>query len=309
MLKKKISILIPVYNNSLTLNVLYKRILLTIKSIKKFNYQIIFVNDNSKDNSETLLNKISIKDKNVTVIHLSKNFGQAAAIYAGFDFVKGDYVICFDADLQDPPELIKTIVKEFKKKNDIVIASRKSSQENIFRTITSKITHSFIKSLVPEYPSNGFNYWAVTKKMFKLIKRNEDSSKAIQLKILDLGFKIKIIYYDRNKRIHSKSQYSFFKLTNNFVSLFFSSSTAPIRFGFFIAILIALLGLINLGSVFVSYLNGEMPFNGWAPLVFFIIFFGSANLFFVCIVGEYVIRLSKFLDSKQSYYIKKIINK
>ncbi len=309
MLKKKISILIPVYNNSLTLNVLYKRILLTIKSIKKFKYQIIFVNDNSKDNSETLLNKISIKDKNVTVIHLSKNFGQAAAIYAGFDFVKGDYVICFDADLQDPPELIKTIVKEFKKKNDIVIASRKSSQENIFRTIASKITHSFIKRLVPEYPSNGFNYWAVTKKMFELIKRNEDSSKAIQLKILDLGFKIKIIYYDRSKRINSKSQYSFFKLTNNFVSLFFSSSTAPIRFGFFIAILIALLGLINLGSVFVSYLNGEMPFKGWAPLVFFIIFFGSANLFFVCIVGEYVIRLSKFLDSKQSYYIKKIINK
>ena len=309
MFKKKISILIPVYNNSLTLNLLYKRILLTIKSIKNFKYQIIFVNDNSKDNSETLLNKISFKDKNVTVVHLSKNFGQAAAIYAGFDFVKGDYVICFDADLQDPPELIKTIVKEFKKKNDIVIASRKSSQENIFRTIASKITHSFIKRLVPEYPANGFNYWAVTKKMFKLIKKNEDSSKAVQLKILNLGFKIKTIYYDRSKRVHSKSQYSFFKLTNNFVSLFFSSSTAPIRFGFFIAILIALLGLINLGSVFVSYLNGEMPFNGWAPLVFFIIFFGSANLFFVCIVGEYVIRLSKFLDSKQSYYIKKIINK
>ena len=87
MFKKKISILIPVYNNSLTLNLLYKRILLTIKSIKNFKYQIIFVNDNSKDNSETLLNKISFKDKNVTVVHLSKNFGQAAASYAGFDFV------------------------------------------------------------------------------------------------------------------------------------------------------------------------------------------------------------------------------
>ena len=240
---------------------------------------------------------------------MSKNFGQAAAIYAGFEFVKGDYLVCFDADLQDPPELIRKIVKELRSKNDIVIASRNSSRETFFRTMSSKITHYFLKKLVPDYPRNGFNYWAVTKKMFLLIKSDYDVSKGIQLKIMNLGFKKKIIYYDRQKRQFSKSQYSFYKLTNNFVSLIFSSSTAPMRFGFFVAILISLLGLANLISVFVSYLNEGMPFNGWAPLVFFIIFFGSANLFFICIVGEYVIRVANMLDSKQSYYINKVINK
>jgi len=309
MLKKKISILIPVYNNDLEIQKLYNRILRTIKSIKNLKYQIIFVNDKSTDKSEKIINKLSDKDKNVTVVHLSKNFGQAAAIYAGFEFVKGDYLVCFDADLQDPPELIRKIVKELRSKNDIVIASRNSSRETFFRTMSSKITHYFLKKLVPDYPRNGFNYWAVTKKMFLLIKSDYDVSKGIQLKIMNLGFKKKIIYYDRQKRQFSKSQYSFYKLTNNFVSLIFSSSTAPMRFGFFVAILISLLGLANLISVFVSYLNEGMPFNGWAPLVFFIIFFGSANLFFICIVGEYVIRVANMLDSKQSYYINKVINK
>jgi glycosyltransferase involved in cell wall biosynthesis len=309
MLKKKISILIPVYNNELTLQKLYNRILRTIKSIKDLKYQIIFVNDKSVDRSGTILNKISTKDKNVTVVHLSKNFGQAAAIYAGFEFVKGDYIVCFDADLQDPPELISKIVKDLRSKNDIVIASRSSSNEGFFRTISSKITHYFITKLIIDYPSNGFNYWAVTKKMFNLIKSDQDVSKGIQLKIMNLGFKKKIIFYDRQKRQFSKSQYSFYKLTNNFVSLIFSSSTAPMRVGFFVAILISLLGLANLVSIFVSYLNEGMPFNGWAPLVFFIIFFGSANLFFVCIVGEYVIRLTNMLESKKFYYISKVLNK
>ena len=170
MLKKKISILIPVYNNDTTLYLLYNRILITIKSIKNLKYQLIFINDKSTDHSERILNKISSKDKNVTVVHLSKNFGQAAAIYASFEFVKGDYIVCFDADLQDPPELISKVVKQLKLKNDIVVASRRSSRDSLFRKIASNITHFLIKKLVKDYPENGFNYWAVTKKMFQLIK-------------------------------------------------------------------------------------------------------------------------------------------
>jgi|688.fasta_scaffold32888_11 glycosyltransferase involved in cell wall biosynthesis len=309
MIRKKISILIPVYNNDTTLYLLYNRILRTIKSIKDLKYQLIFINDKSTDRSERILNKISSKDKNVTVVHLSKNFGQAAAIYASFEFVKGDYIVCFDADLQDPPELISKVVKQLKLKNDIVVASRRSSRESLFRKIASNITHFFIKKLVKDYPENGFNYWAVTKKMFQLIKSDHDVSKGIQLKIMNLGFKRKTIYYDREKRQFTKSQYSFFKLTNNFVSLIFTSSTTPMRLGFFIAILISLLGLLNVISVFVSYLDEGMPFNGWAPLVFFITFFGSANLFFICIVGEYVIRITNMLESKKFYYIDRVINK
>ena len=309
MLKKKISILIPVYNNDLTIQKLYNRIIKTIKSIKNLKYQIVFVNDKSTDKSELILNKISSQDKNVTVVHLSKNFGQAAAIYAGFEFIKGDYIVCFDADLQDPPELLIKIIKELRSRNDIIIASRSSSNDSFFRTIASKITHYFIRKIITDYPSNGFNYWAVTKKMFNLIKSDHDTSKGIQLKIMNLGFRRKIIYYERQKREFTKSQYSFYKLTNNFVSLIFSSSTAPMRIGFFVAILISLLGLVNLVSILFSYLNEGMPFNGWAPLVFFIIFFGSANLFFICIVGEYVIRITNMLESKKFYYISKVINK
>ena len=140
---KKISIIIPVYNNQQTLQKLYQRLFRVFAKIKQ-NYQIIFIDDGSQDQSYKKIQDICYKDKKVSCIKLSKNFGQRFALMAGLKYSTGDYLINIDADLQDPPKLIEKIFNELKKNNHVVIAARSSSSENIFRKLSSLIQHRIL---------------------------------------------------------------------------------------------------------------------------------------------------------------------
>ena len=148
---KIISVIIPVYNNQQTLLELYKKLVKVFAKVKQ-NYQIIFIDDGSKDQSYNKIKKICLKNKKVSCIKLAKNFGQRFALMAGLKYSTGDYLINIDADLQDPPELIEKIYNELRKNNHIVLAARKSSSENIFRKLSSFIQHRFLNYLIQNYP-------------------------------------------------------------------------------------------------------------------------------------------------------------
>ena len=161
-MKYKYTIMYCVYNNSETLNELYNR---TVKTLKDFDYRILFINDCSFDNSKEIIEEICLKDKKVQLVNLEKNRGQINAILTGMKITETDYLISLDADLQDPPEIILNLIELSENQDlDLTIAGRKSIEDNFFKKITSILHHKLISFSNKSYPSNGFNVFCVKRK-------------------------------------------------------------------------------------------------------------------------------------------------
>ena len=189
-MKKKICLTIPIFNNQNSIELLYIRLKESLKKANEIDYKFIFVDDGSSDNSRAIIKEICKSDPDVTGIFLSKNFGQAAALCAGFDNSNGDYFGTLDGDLEDPPEIINDMINHLKnEKFDIIIAERISTKVSIFRKITSKLTNFIFRIAFRKAPKNGFNVWLMNKKMFTAFSRITNGYP--QYDIYELGFKKK----------------------------------------------------------------------------------------------------------------------
>ncbi len=203
---KKISIIIPVFNNEQTINLLYSEIKKVFKKIKIY-YEIIFVDDGSPDNSYKKIKNICDVDKNVICVKLTKNFGQRFATIAGLEYSSGDYVINLDADLQDPPELIKKFYDKIKNKN--TETKKKIVIYPFLRKFTSFVQHKILSILIKEYPIEGFTVWCISRSLAEKIKKRGNKISLLPLEILNYGCKYEAIFYDRKKRIIGNSQWTF----------------------------------------------------------------------------------------------------
>ena len=145
---KKISIVIPMYNEHEIANMCYKRINEVIKQLNNYEYEIIFINDGSKDNTQLILEEIAKEDKNVKILSFSRNFGHQAAVTAGIKYVTGDAIVIMDADLQDPPELIPDMLKLWEDGNEVIYGKRKTRKgESLFKLMTAKMFYNTLNAL------------------------------------------------------------------------------------------------------------------------------------------------------------------
>ena len=308
--KKTISITIPVYNNQGSLDETH-RIISTLfledDFLKDYNYEIVFVNDGSKDNSLNKLLDIRAKDNNVKVVELSRNFGQGEAIIAGHHNSTGDAVITVSADLQDPLELIKDMVQSWSRGNEIVVGYRETREDSFFRSLTSRMYIWLInKSMREKMPPGGFDFWLLDRKAQDAMNLIEDKIRGLHYDIYSLGFNIGLIPYHRKKRFEGKSQYNFLKRVRFALHGYLSISFAPIRFMTFLGMGVAFLGFIYAITIVIAWYFNNTPFNGWAPIMVLLLIIGGILMVMLGIIGEYLWRVYTEVQKRPNHIVKKI---
>jgi glycosyltransferase involved in cell wall biosynthesis len=306
-MKKKISIIIPVFNNQDTLKELYITIIKTLKKIFYIDYRIIFVDDCSIDNSREILKNIKKIDKRVILIFLSKNYGQGIAVKAGFDNADGDYFVTIDADMQDPPEIILKMLKyAAEDKFDVIIASRNSVESNLIRNFYSIFSHLIIRMIIKDYPKSGFNCWLMNKKFFNIYM--QETNAISQNDVLKIGLRRKVVFYKKLKRMHGSSQYTFSTLFDIFFNLISDSFPGFFKNFFILGVIIFICSMINIIIlIFDHFIFKNSNPKGISAILTYISFFGGLNLLFLGMYGSYAIKIYETLNKIKKYHVSKII--
>jgi len=284
-----ISFVIPVYRNAGSLKLTYQKITAMVKKLN-IDYEFVFVNDGSDDNSLNELKELHNQDKKVTVISFSRNFGQVAAVIAGLRKIKGDAVINMSADLQDPVELIENMISNWQHGNEIVICHRIDREDSFIANVASGVFYRLMKITNPKMPKGGFDYLLLDKKAVNTINKLDERNRFFQGDVLWLGFRISMIPYKRQKREIGKSQWSLSKKFKYFIDGLLNTSYMPIRFMSLLGMFTAAAGFLYAISITYSWYIHKIPFNGWAPIMVLLLIIGGLIMLMLGIIGEYLWR-------------------
>lgn len=301
---KLISVCFAVYNNEGALTILYNKIVNEIETnFPDYNFELLFVNDGSTDNSLTELLELKDKanDNRIKIISFSRNFGQMAAILAGWRHAKGDVVINMAADLQDPPEQCVAMIKEWEKGSDVVISYRKRHGTTLLNKVTSRL---FYKMLLPNVPPGGFDFALLGRNAMEAINSIKERNRFYQYDILWVGFNVKFIPYDKLERPIGKSQYNFVKRFGNFATAFINVSYFPLRMMSLLGLFIAVSGFVYSLSIVHAYYFLSTPFQGWAPLMILILIIGGLIMLMLGVLGEYIWRIFDEVKKRPEYIIQ-----
>ncbi|MGA2667408.1 MAG: glycosyltransferase family 2 protein [Ignavibacteria bacterium] len=303
--KKLITVLIAVYMNEGSLHRTYielKRILNQIS--EKYLYEIIFVNDGSTDNSLKEIKSIKEIDKCVRVINFTRNFGQVAAIHAGFDNAKGDIIVNISADMQDPVQLILQMLEKWEEGYMIVACERSSREDSFISKITSKLFYRIIKKSEHYMPVGGFDYFLLDRCVYENIAKSNQRNTFLQGDILWFGYTPYFIPYERQKRLLGKSMWNLWKKIKYFIDGVIYTSYLPIRLMSFIGIITSLLGLCYAVIVFIAWLLNETPFTGYAPIIITLLIVSGLIMIMLGIIGEYLWRTYDQVRGRPRYIVK-----
>lgn len=303
---KKISILIPFYNEEKTIDELVLR-LNEFLTNKEYDPEVIFIDDGSTDNSFKLLKSKNIKFKS-KIIKLSKNFGSHPATRAGLKVCSGNYAIALPSDLQDPLELIDQSYASIKDKSmDVIYCQRKSTQNSFLNSLFSNFYSFLMKRYVNKnYPKMGFDVVMISRKIIDLLNINIEDHSNLQLQILNLGFSFDKIYYDKKKRHNGKSKWTINKKLKLFIDSFIGFSLAPIRFVTIIGLILFLIGIIwTIQIIVYKFLIGDIV-QGWTALSSILFLgFGITNLS-LGILAEYIWRNLEATRNRPVFIIDEI---
>lgn len=288
-----VSVVVPVYHNEGSLAPLFQEFLKLEEKLKEqdFQLQLIFVDDGSKDNSFQELMKIKAVREDITIVKLARNFGAVTASKTGLRFVKGDCFMWIAADLQDPPAIIEDMVKAWQSGNKYVIAIRKEREDPFLSRVFSGIYYWLLRRLVvANYPHGGFDLALMDVQLLPFIR---DSSKSINTPLLSywLGFKPHIMEYNRRKRIHGRSQWTFVKRLNFLIDSLLGFSVLPLRLISFIGLFVAIVSFIYGSAVVINTLLGEREVEGFATLAALITFLLGLIIIMLGLIGEYLWRI------------------
>lgn len=301
--KSRISVILPCSNEEKNVPLIASRLETVLKN---YDYEILFVNDGSRDNTLAEIKKLAKKNKRIKYISFARNFMHQNALRAGLKYATGDAVICMDADLQQPPELLPDMIKHWKEGYDIVYTLRRSSgKESFFKNFTSK----FFYFLINKISNIGIEDGAAD---FRLMDRvvvdalNEYDEVYIFYRgiISSMGFKKIAIPYTVAPRLHGKSQYTFKKMFNFSLAGITGFSTFPLHLSTLFGFLISALSFIYaLYAILVRiFVGGTVP--GWSSLLFGIFFLGGIQLLMIGILGEYIGKIFFEVKKRPNYIIK-----
>lgn len=305
------SVILPVYYNEGSLWPLFEA--LRTKVLERadgLRGELIFVDDGSGDGSYDEL--IAIQKQHpafVHVIKLTRNFGQAGAITAGFHYTRSKCVIMLSADGQDPPELINEMLRgHFVEGYQVVVCARAGRDESVFRSVTSRIFYNLMRRLAfPNMPPGGFDYILMSRRALELYLRNADAQPFMQGYVLWMGFKVKIIEYFRRARSAGRSRWTFGRKLTYLIDGVLSFSFLPIRWMSLLGLLTALLGFAYALLVFVSRIFYGNPVQGWAPLMIVILVLGGMQMIMLGVIGEYLWRTLAQTRKRDLFVVESVI--
>lgn len=308
---KKISVVIPMYYEEDVVNECYNRVVNSLKNISNYDYEIVVVNDGSRDKTLEILEGLAKKDNKLKIISFSRNFGHQAAVTAGLKETKGDVVVIIDADLQDPPELIEEMIKLWEDGNEVIYAKRKVRKgESKFKLYTAKVFYRILNGLSDiEIPKDTGDFRMADRKVIDVINSLPEHNKFLRGLFSWVGFKQVPFEYERKERYAGRTKYPLKKMLKLATDGIISFSSKPLKIIGGIGICSIIISFIVLVYSLLSYIfswNSLMP--GWTSIMVSITFFAGVQLLSIWMMSEYISRIYDESKKRPEYVIDKKIN-
>jgi len=303
MMKKKVSILIPCYNEEKSLPLLYEELSRLIDNQKDYEWEILFVNDGSKDETLSIIKQLREKDKRVCYVDLSRNFGKEKAMLAGFDYVTGDCMIIMDADLQHPPHVIPKMIYEWESGFDDVYGKRISrGKESLLRKSFSLLFYKILqKSTRVEILQNVGDFRLLDRSCINVLKQLREQERYTKGMYSWIGFRKNEIEFETQDRIAGVSSWSFRNLFSLAIEGITSFTVAPLKISTIVGIVVALLAFLYMIFTLIKTIFYGDPVQGYPTLIIIILFLGGLQLLSIGILGEYLGRIFNETKNRPTY--------
>ena len=302
---KKISIIIPAYNEEESLPFLFDRLEKLMSNMSNYDFEVLFVNDGSKDNTLKIIKNYREKDNRINYVDFSRNFGKEIAMIAGLDYSTGDCVIFIDADLQDPPELIPELVKYWEQGYDDVYAKRRSRKgETWLKKFTSKMYYKVLQSLtnVPIQKDTG-DFRLLDKRCVNALKKMRETQRCSKSMFSWIGYNKKEVLYDRDPRIAGKTKWNYKKLVDLAVDGITSFTTSPLRISTYLCIPTFISLIIYFIYVIFKMILVTHKIDAYQAIILLILFFSGIQILLFGIIGEYLGRIFNETKNRPLYLV------
>ena len=300
-----ISVIIPAFNEENNLEILAENVIRVFHDLP-YALELIIINDGSIDDTEQKIKDLSSKLPDFYYLNFSRNFGQQSALKAGYDYSNGDAVICMDADLQNPPEIIPELIAKWEEGYEIVLCKRKDANQNggFFKEMSSRGFYRIIRFLseIPIEKSSP-DFRLLDRKLVNIIKNLPEKDMFLRGMISWMGFNKTVVEYSHGTRLSGNTHYSFGKMIALAATGITSLSVRPLHLAIYLGLFISGLSLLYIPYVFFQYYNGH-TISGWSSLIVTVSFLGGLQLFILGIIGLYLGKLVFQVKQRPDYIIK-----
>ena len=303
---KKVSIIIPAYKEEKSLPLLYDRLSKVILNLKNYEFELLFINDGSKDNTLKIIKELREKDSKISYVDFSRNFGKEVAMIAGLDYAKGDCVIFIDADLQDPPELIPELIKYWEEGYDDVYARRRSRKgETFLKKFTSKMYYKVLQSLTRvEIQKDTGDFRLLDRRCVNALKQLRETQRCSKSMFSWIGYNKKEVLFDRDPRIAGTTKWNYKKLIDLAIDGITSFTTSPLRISTYLSIPTFLALVVYFVYVIVKCVTKIVAIQAFQAIILLVLFFAGIQIMLFGIMGEYLGRIFNETKNRPLYFIK-----
>lgn len=303
-----ISVVVPVFNEREVLDEFYRRASAVLSGLDVADYEILFVDDGSSDESWSHLNELAKNDAHLRLLKFSRNFGHQIAITAGVDHARGDAVVIIDSDLQDPPEVIPRMVQKWREGFDVVYAVRSAREgETALKLATASLFYRLLGRMVQiQIPQDVGDFRLLSRRAVEELKKLREKDRFVRGLVSWIGFRQTGVTYDREKRFAGETKYPWTKMMKFAIDGISSFSTVPLKLATWLGYATSGLAFVYLASVFVQKLLGYTV-QGWATIMVAVLFLGGIQLICVGIMGEYVGRIFTEIKPRPMYVVEEFV--
>lgn len=304
-MKKLVSIIVPCFNEEKSLPLFYDSTRSVIDSLPEYDWELLFINDGSKDNTIEVLNSFFEKDNRIVIVDLARNFGKEHAMLAGFDYVRGDCAIIMDADLQDPPSLISTLLVNWENGYQDVYAKRNlRGKESWIRRKLSVLFYSIlVKSTRYEVLPNVGDFRLLDRKCINALKQLRENDRYTKGLFCWIGYKKKEIEFNRGDRVAGQTKWGYSALFNLAIEGITSFTTTPLRIATIIGLIIAIWALGYMAWIILKVIVWGDPVAGYPTIMTVMLFLGAVQLIAIGILGEYIGRIFNETKNRPAYLV------
>ncbi|BFI99568.1 glycosyltransferase family 2 protein [Priestia sp. Y58] len=301
----KYSIVVPVYNEEEVIHETYRRLTEVMRSTKEA-YELLFVNDGSRDRTAEIIKEYSEQDPAVVLLDFARNFGHQIAITAGMDYARGEAVVVIDADLQDPPELILEMIEKWKQGFDVVYAKRtKRKGETYFKKQTAAMFYRFLRAMTDiDIPLDTGDFRLLDRKVCNQMNSIQEKNRFVRGLVSWVGFKQIAVEYERDERLAGESKYPLKKMLKLSMDGITSFSYKPLKLASYAGVTLSGIGFIYLLVVVYLKLFTDSTITGWSSLIVIQLFFSGIILIILGMIGEYIGRIYDETKNRPLYIVR-----